>query len=93
MNPGQSVHWAESRLLPVADAPSSVMFVPDSSVFPTIDFFVRSGSVMVGFQTHVGKPNDISQRFLSMCHQAGWFSDSITEVGLIFLSPNESLKQ
>jgi AAA domain len=90
---GCCFHLTGSRLPSLIDTPSNVMFVPDSSVFPTIDFFVRSETIIVGFQTHVGKHTDISQRFLKMCRQAGWFSDSITEVVLIFLSPSESTKQ
>jgi hypothetical protein len=91
VDPGPCSQFAESGSCSLRDLPSNVVFVPNSPAFPSFDFFVRSGPILVGFETHVGKPKGVSPRFFDMCRRA--FGGSITEIWLIFLSPDELTKQ
>jgi hypothetical protein len=87
------VQFAGSRLPSAGDMHADVFYIPDSPTFSGVDFFVKSGSILVGFQAHVWNHQGVSWMFWDRCYRAGWFVDSITDVVLIFLCPDHVTKQ
>jgi hypothetical protein len=68
--------------------------IPDSPDFPAVDFFVRRGNTLVGFQCHVSGGRDrVASTFLKKCLSAGWLGGEINEVGLIYLSPGRKTQE
>jgi hypothetical protein len=90
---GDCLQFPGSGLPPVDDMLSNVMYVPDSPTFPLVDLLVRCGSILCGIQARGGTHEPVSSEFLERCNKAGWFSDAITEVVLIVLSPDDASKQ
>jgi hypothetical protein len=104
--PGKACNTFHGSELPRWDI-SDGLWVPTNSYFPGIDFFVKRGSTVFGFQVHVGAHHNVAPEFFSKCAAAGWFSMSSHEtlarvtrrlsrpqrtIVLIYLSPNDTAK-
>jgi hypothetical protein len=89
---GRVYHFAGSALPMYSSIQENALYVPDSMKFPAIDFFARTGNLIVAFQAHISKHKDVGPPFLGMCHKSGWLQPNVTVV-LIYLSPTEESRK
>jgi hypothetical protein len=96
INPGAIVRFRGSALPSSSELTQNVVYVPDSPIFPAIDFFLLCENCLIAFQVHAGSHRDVSDLFLDKCRQAQWFEAahrSIEKHVVIYLSPNQATAQ
>jgi Cdc6-like AAA superfamily ATPase len=68
------------------------VWIPTAPNLRAIDFCVRAGPTLFGFRVHSSAYDVVPTDFLDLCRAADWFGNPITDVVLIYLSPNISAK-
>jgi hypothetical protein len=76
--PGQAYNTFHGSDLPRWGVDNG-LWVPTDSDFPAIDFFIKSGSVVAGFQVHVGAHHNVAPDFFFKCESAGWIGSNSPE--------------